>query len=268
MAMPTDDRADTPRDQPVDTLRIGADPPHAGDPDLSTLSPPAAETIRLFIANSTAKGGASPADIADLYVTPDVVGDARATEYLDRRFIHNEMPHDWRALQDALSEVRLDLAVGTTGAELLARLGQTQSRAARSIFDDPDDLDSEEFDRTTRFEHAAPTLVDLDDWGRRAIERQIVADVMHYGLPPAVMMQLREDLLAAGDARSLQYLDLPFEAGTIPIDWEELRSYAIRVRSAIEMRGHSPGELFSRLLADRADLELRAILAQLEDSAT
>jgi hypothetical protein len=265
MAMPIDDREDTQRDHRFDRLQIEADPAHGGRPDMSTLSPAAAETIRLFIADCTVKGGASPADIADLYVRPEVLADARATLYLDRRFVYDEMPRDWRELQDQLSEVSLDLAVGAKGAELLARLGQFQSRGARSIFDDPDDLDSEESDRTSRFEHASPSLVDLDDQGRRAIERQIVADVMHYGLPAAFMMQLREDLFAAGDARSLQYLDLPFEAGTLPADWEELKNYASRVRSTLEARGHSPGELFSRLEASRPDLDLRAVLAMIED---
>jgi hypothetical protein len=51
----------------------------------------------------------------------------------------------------------------------------------------------------------------------------------------------------------------------LPADWEELKNYASRVKSTLEARGHSPGELFSRLEASRPDLDLRAVLAMIED---
>ncbi len=233
---------------------------------IDSLSPAATETVRRFIAASTAKGGASPADVADLYTTPSVVGDHRATRYLDRRFVDGEMPADWRLLQDQLTEAQLDLAVGASGDELLAKLDQNVAarERRRSIFDDPDDLDEAEEDRNARLEHAAPTLDDLDVSSRVAVERQIIAEVLHYGIPPVEKMQLREELAATGDERSLQYLDLPFELAALPEDWEELRDHALRVRSVLESRGDDPSAALTRAVSARPDLAGRELLTLLE----
>src|SRR5690242_16898314 len=70
---------------------------------LEDLSPAAADRIRLFLAESTIHGGASPADVADLYTSQEVMADDMATAYLDRRFVRGEVPLDWRDLQDRLS---------------------------------------------------------------------------------------------------------------------------------------------------------------------
>src|SRR6266536_3346138 len=71
-------------------------------PGLEDLSPAAADRIRHFLAESTVRGGASPGDVANLYTSSEIMADDQATSYLDRRFVHGDVPRDWRDLQDQL----------------------------------------------------------------------------------------------------------------------------------------------------------------------
>jgi hypothetical protein len=237
---------------------------------MGDLSGPATHRIRRFVADSTAKGGASPADVADLYTTPEIMADSRATAYLDRRYVHGEMPGDWRQLQDDLSEAQRTAPPGASGEALLARTqeGGPPARVERSIFDDPDDLDELDLldDRGSQILERDPSMDDLYDEGRRAIERHIVAEVMSYGMAPIRTMQLREQLHDAGDERSLQYLDLPFETGERPPDWDELRDRALRLRAHLESRGQDPANVFARTEAAHPELTARELLGLLEEA--
>jgi hypothetical protein len=233
---------------------------------MSDLSDPAVERIRRFLAASTVKGGASPADVADLYMAPEIVADHGATKYLDRRFVQGEMPADWRHLQDDLTAAHFEAPVGTTGEGLLAQADarQTTEDRPRSIFDDPDDLEEDRADTSARLVGREPALADLGEEGRRAIERHVVAEVLNYGLPPVAEMQLRDMLDATGDERSIQYLDLPFEHGERPEDWDELRDRAIRLRAALEARGQDAADLLAKIESSRPDLDARGLLTLLE----
>jgi hypothetical protein len=262
------DRADAP----------GAGAPGAGEAGrygvvgLSDLGGPAAARIRRFLADSTIKGGSTPADVADLYLAAEILDDPRATEYLDRRYVHGEMPADWRALLDALTEAHF-AAPRTPADQLLARVERQTggpSRAPRSIFDDPEDLDEDEDaadDRSERLEERDPTLADLSEEGRAGVERMIVADVLCYGIAPYRVMELRERLRAAGDERALQYLDLPFELGDRPPDWDRLRDEALMLRARFELRGMDSSAEFDRAESQHPDTPARDLMGLMEDQA-
>ena len=234
---------------------------------LADLSEAASDRIRRFVADSTVKGGASPADVADLYTAAEIVGDARATAYLDGRYVHGELPSDWRELQDDLTAVHRDAPRGTSGEGLLARLDQDRRSAQtpRSIFDDPEDLDEDVDETAARMSDRDPRLADLSQEARRSIERHLVAEVLGYGVAPIRTMELRDTLDAAGDERALQYLDLPFERGERPPDWDELRDRALRLRARLERRGWDSAELFAQVEAAHRGLEARELLAVLEE---
>lgn len=238
------------------------------DRGLDDLSPGASERIRRFMAESTVRGGSSPGDVAGLYTSQEIVDDDDATSYLDRRFVHGEMPADWRQFQDELSNVYLDGRPGASADALLARLRDQSARvtSGRSIFDDPDD-DDEFFDTydTTRLEGRDPNLSDLDPLTRRAIERYIVSDVLCYGVAPYRVMQLREEFRAAGDERALQYLDLPFELGDRPGDWDSLRDRALMLRSRLEGIGVDPSDAYAQTDNAQPDLDADDLLREIED---
>ncbi len=200
---------------------------------LEDLSPPAVDRIRLFLAESTVHGGARPGDVADLYTSQEIMADDDATAYLDRRFVHGEVPTDWRDLQDRLSMAHFDGPPTVSAEALLARVQsmETRARVPRSIFDDPDEDELDEEDRGTRLEDRDPNLADLAEDARRAIEHFIVSEVLCYGIAPYRVMQLREERRVAGDERSLQYLDLPFELGDRPADWDRLRDLALMLHA-------------------------------------
>lgn len=234
---------------------------------LDDLSPEAADRIRRYMAESTIRGGASPADVADLYTSHEIVDDTEATAYLDRRFVHGEVLADWRAFQDQLSAALLDGKPGMSAdaiLELVARYGG-QDRPARSIFDDPEDDDLDDDDRTTRMDDRDPSLVDLTDASRHAIERHIISDVLCYGVAPYKVMQLRESLRIIDDERALQYLDLPFELGNRPSDWDGLRDRALMCRSYIEGRGIDPATSYQQLDAAHPTLEAVELLNLIEE---
>ena len=234
---------------------------------LDDLSPSASERIRRFMAESTVRGGSSPGDVAGLYTSHEIVDDDDATSYLDRRFVHGEVPADWRAFQDELSNAYLDGRPGVSSDALLARVREQNARhlSGRSIFDDPDDDEAlDEYD-TSRIEGRDPNLTDLDPVSRRSIERYIVSDVLCYGVAPYRVMQLREEFRAAGDERALQYLDLPFELGDRPADWDSLRDRSLMLRARLEGIGVDPSEAYAQADNLQPDLEADELLREIEE---
>ena len=234
---------------------------------LDDLSPAASERIRRFMAETTVRGGSSPGDVAGLYTSQEIVDDDTATSYLDRRFVHGEMPNGWRAFQDELSNAYLDGRPGASGEALLARVREHFARAAsgRSIFDDPDEDEQFETYDTTRLEGRDPNLSDLDPLTRRAIERYIVSDVLCYGVAPYRVMQLREEFRAAGDDRALQYLDLPFELGDRPADWDSLRDRALMLRARLEGIGVDSSDAYAQVENAQPDVDADDLLREIED---
>lgn len=237
-------------------------------PGLDDLSPAAADRIRHFLADSTVRGGASPSDVADLYTSNEVMADDQATTYLDRRFVHGDVPGDWRDLQDQLSMAHFD-GPATSADGLLARVDRANERAqmSRSIFDDPDEDECEDEEREVRLEDRDPNLSDLADDGRRSIERHIISEILCYGIAPYKVMQLRDDLRGAGDERSLQYLDLPFELGDRPSDWVSLRDRALMTRARLESRGLDPSAAYNAVESAFPDASAAQILDLIEERA-
>jgi hypothetical protein len=233
---------------------------------LDDLGPAAADRIRLFMAESTVRGGASPADVADLYTSQEIVDDDQATAYLDRRFVHGEVVGDWREFQDRLSSAYLDSVPGTSAETLLANVSLLEARqqSNRSIFDDPDEDELLDELLTMRIEGRDPLLGDLGETSRRAIERYIISEVLCYGIAPYKVMELREGLRTEGDERALQYLDLPFELGDRPADWDRLRDRALMVRARLEMRGVDSGEAYGQLDVGNPNADADELLALLD----
>jgi hypothetical protein len=236
---------------------------------MQDLSPAASDRIRHFLADSTVRGGASPSDVADLYTSNEIMADDDATAYLDRRFVHGQVPPDWRLLQDQLSLAHFDGPPSASAEALLARIDKANERVqtGRSIFADPDEDELYDVDASLRMDERDPSLSDLGDQGRRWVERYIVADVLCYGVAPFKVMQLREDLRVAGDERSLQYLDLPFEFGDRPVDWDGLRDRALMARARLESRGIDPADAFAAADASYPDVPAAELLELIEDRA-
>lgn len=234
---------------------------------LDDLSPGASDRIRRFMAESTVRGGSSPGDVAGLYTSQEIVDDDHATMYLDRRFVHGEVPGDWRAFQDELSNAYLDGRPGVSSDALLARLREQNARrlSGRSIFDDPDDDELLDTYDTSRLEGRDPNLTDLDPASRRAIERYIVSDVLCYGVAPYRVMQMREQFRSGGDERALQYLDLPFELGDRPADWDSLRDRSLMLRARLEGIGVDPSDAYAQADNAQPDLEADDLLREIED---
>ena len=233
---------------------------------IDDLAPAATERIRRFMAESTVGGGASPADVADLYTSQEIVDDDEATAYLDRRFVHGEVLQDWRDLQDRLSFAYLDSVPGTSADMLLANIDllEARQRSARSIFDDPDEDELIEELQTIRFDDRDPLLSDLTEASRRAIERYIISEVLCYGLAPYKVMELREGLRTDGDDRALQYLDLPFELGDRPTDWDQLRDRALMVRARLERRGVDSSAAYSQMDIGNPNIQAAELLSLLD----
>jgi len=240
------------------------DLPQRGMDDLNST---AVDRIHTFMAESTVRGGASPADVADLYTAQEIVDDGDATAYLDRRFVHGEVLEDWRAFQDRLSSAFLDGRPGASADMLLDRVRRDDDRqsAPRSIFDDPDEDDLFEDEQTDRIEDRDPRLSDLSADARRAIERYIISDVLCYGVAPYKVMELRENLRASGDERALQYLDLPFELGDRPTDWDGLRDQALMIRAKLEAYGVDPSDAFGQTDVGHPVAEASELLALLDE---
>jgi hypothetical protein len=233
------------------------------EPDLVDLAPDAVSRIRLFMAERSVKGGASPADIADLYMAPAIADDALATRYLDRQFVSLEVLADWRELQDRVSAAFAHLPIGATPIEVLTVLDaeETSERRERSIFDDPDEDEDDYFQALLDRD---PALGDLSDSSRRAIERIIVHEALANGLPPVRFMELRESLDAIGDERALQYLNLPYDRGERPTDWDDLRDRSLRIRQRSDSRDFEPLEVLLELEQQFPDLEATGLLRLLD----
>lgn len=236
-------------------------------PAMADLSVEAAERIRRFMADSTVRGGASPADVADLYLAQEILDDANATTYLDRRFVHGDVPLDWRDFQDQLSSAYLDSRQTMTADALLSRARDLASlvRTARSIFDDPDEDELLAEEQTERLADRDPLLADLIEVSRRAVERYILAEVLCYGVAPFKVMELREGLRTDGDERALQYLDLPFELGSRPADWDVLRDRALMARARLESLGIDPAGAFVNVDASHPRIDALELLIVLEE---
>jgi hypothetical protein len=234
---------------------------------MDDLAPATAQLIRRFLAQSCLKGGASPSDVAALYTAPEIVTDPEATAYLDRRYVDGELPRGWRELQDDLSEAALGAPSGTTPEALLELVERRAPRPARSIFDDPDDLDDDGQRCDARLIGRDPLLEDLNEESRRAIEGHIVSEALGHGLAAIHTMHLRDRLEASSDERALQYLDLPWEHGARPTDWDELRDSALRLRARFEARGQDPTDAFQRAAAQHPGLDAAAILTLLAEEA-
>jgi hypothetical protein len=234
---------------------------------LDDLSPAAANRIRMFMAETTVRGGASPADVADMYTSQEIVDDDGATAYLDRRFVRGEVVRDWRDFQDQLSSAYQSSPFGTSAAMLLSNvcLLAARQQSARSIFDDPDEDELLDELRAERMDDRDPLLADLSDSARQAIERHIIADILCYGVAPFRVMEMRAGFHADGDDRALQYLDLPFEMGDRPTDWDQLRDRALMVRARLERRGVDSSAAFNQADASSPDASATQILAQLDD---
>jgi hypothetical protein len=232
-------------------------------PTLDGLSPPAADRIRLFMAETTVRGGASPADVADLYTSQEIVDDDSATAYLDRRFVHGEIVRDWRDFLDRLASVLQVSPVGTTADALLINVNLLDARqqSARSIFDDPDEDELLDELRSERLYDRDPLLADLNDESRHTIERHILEEVLCYGVAPFRVMEMREGFHADGDDRALQYLDLPYELGDRPPDWDQLRDRALMVRARLELRGADPSVAFNQAEASTPNASAAEMLA-------
>jgi hypothetical protein len=95
----------------------------------------------------------------------------------------------------------------------------------------------------------------------------IISEVLCYGVAPYKVMQLREDLRAAGDERSLQYLDLPFELGDRPSDWDSLRDRALMTRSRLESLGIDPSAAYAQADGHHPDVPAANLLHLVEDQA-
>jgi hypothetical protein len=258
--------------------------PVAPQPVLDDLTPESSGRIVRYIVTSTLEHGVAPTAVVALYA--DLAGDETAVRYADRRFILREMPSDWRDVESRVMDLEqgarergLDLAAawrratgvamaGQDALEQLARLAGVTTASVnrqRSIFDDPDDLDSldqepsadEFFDRLTDRE---PELVDLAPDAQRRIRRFAIEERLERGLPPVELIDLYRALELAGDARAQQYLDLVYVEHTPQADWLELQSEAGRLVDMAEARGKDGGRLFADLLRSSPGIEPVAAL--------
>src|SRR6266571_29600 len=135
--------------------------PIVPQPSLEDLSPESSGRIVRYIVTSSLEHGVAPTAVVALYA--DLAGDELAVRYADRRFMLREVPADWRELENRVADLEpsarergLDLAAawrrasgvamhGQDAIEQLTRLAGVRNPGAqrqRSIFDDPDDLDT------------------------------------------------------------------------------------------------------------------------------
>jgi hypothetical protein len=260
-------------------------------PTLDELAPDASGRIVRYIVTSTLERGVAPTAVVALYA--DLAGDEQAVRYADRRFMLREVPPDWREIENRVLDLEegarergLDLAAawrratsvamqGQDALEQLARLAGSRStaRVARSIFDDPEDLD--ELDDEVDFEAAQrvalvdrqPDLLDLASEAQQRIRRFAIEERLERGLPAVELLDLYRGFELDEDERARQYLDLIYVEHEPPADWLELQSEAGRVVEVAEARGRDAGRLFADLLRASPGIEplvaLRLLLERL-----
>lgn len=249
-------------------------------PTLADLSTEASSRIVRYIVTVTLERGVAPTAVVALYA--DLAGDELAVRYADRRFMLREVPPDWREvenrvidLEDSARDRGLDLAAawrratgvamhGQDPLEQLARLAGVRNPAAqrqRSIFDDPEDLDTLEDDEERvdafhdRLTDREPDLFDLGDEAQRRIRRFAIEERLEHGLAPVELIDLYRAFDLAGDLRAQQYLDRVYVDRMPPSDWVDLQSEAGRIVDLAEARGRDAGRLFADLLKTSPGLD-------------
>lgn len=276
---------------PESTLRLqpehlsedhAAPSPVGPPPSLSGLTHAGRQRIVRFIATSALGGGVAPTEVIALYA--DLAGEPEAILYVDQRFVLRELPLDWRAVEDRVLDLEdlarsrgVDLAAAwrrakdiapsfheTDPLEDLARLagmpGTSGSRPARSIFDDPDDLDETEGHDDSLELHQpladrAPVLVDLDPAAQLRIRRFAIEERLERGLAPIELLDLYRAIDDAGDVRAHQYLDRIFVDRDPPSDWLDLQAEAQKVLDLAQTRGRDAGRLFSTVTGGHLDMD-------------
>jgi hypothetical protein len=249
-------------------------------PGLEDLSPEASGRIVRYIVTSTLERGVAPNAVVALYA--DIADDEAAVRYADRRFMLREVPADWRDVENRVVDLEesardrgLDLAAawrratgvavqGQDALEQLARLagvthGSSGQRSARSIFDDPEDLDELEADDVDavfeRMNDRQPELLDLALDAQTRLRRFAIEERLEHGLPPVELIDLYRGFEIGGDHRAQQYLDRIYVDREPPLDWVDIQSEAGRLVDMAEARGRDAGRLFADLLRTSPAME-------------
>ncbi len=274
----------------------GAEGPVA-EPELrlGDLSPRSRNRVRRFIIYSVLSGGATGEAVAGLYA--DLADDPRATRYLDSRFLLRRVPPEWRQFEDEVLDLTeaahqrgLDLAAtwrrvqeiakdqpDEDPMDALARLAgaEINRRPVRSIFDDPEDLDSyddEEDNESRAYAPFAPghvpSLYDLAPPSQERIRLYIIEERLEHGLPPAELMELYRYLDTEGDERARQYLDRVFVEGDVPLEWQGIQLQADEVAELAARRGKEAGRLFAEARRRSSALSALELLQLLRDELT
>jgi len=272
-----------PIDRPVDHIDSDDGPrPPDPEPNLVDLTPEAAGRIVRYIVTSTLEQGVAPNAVVALYA--DLAGEVDAVRYADRRFMLREMPDDWRNVEDRVVDLEagardrgVDLAAawrratgvamaGQDALEQLARLAgmphraSSGQRSARSIFDDPDDLDALEAEDDIdsvyeRMNDRQPEMLDLASDAQTRIRRFAIEERLEHGLPPVELIDLYRGFALGGDERAQQYLDRVYVDREPPPDWLDVQAEAGQLVDMAEARGRDAGRLFADLLRTSPALE-------------
>src|SRR5712692_9794387 len=108
------------------------------EPDLIDLDAEAQQRIRRFAIEERLERGLPPVELLDLYRHLDLAGDLRAQQYLDRVYVEQAPPPDWRDLQSEAGRL-VDMAeargrdAGRLFADLLRASPSLDSMAALQI---------------------------------------------------------------------------------------------------------------------------------------
>jgi hypothetical protein len=267
--------------------------PVAPLPTLDDLSVQSSGRIIRYIVTSMLEHGVAPTAVVGLYA--DLAGDDLAVRYADRRFMLREVPDDWREIENRVADLEqsaaergFDLAAawrratgvavaGEGALEQLARLAGVPSSKAnqrqRSIFDDPDDLESYDdgFDETAQHDRLVdrePDLFDLSPDAQNRIRRFAIEERLEHGLPPIELLDLYRGFEIAGDERARQYLDRVYVEREPPADWLDVQANAGRLVDLAEARGRDAGRLFADLLRASTGLEPMTALQMLVERLT
>jgi hypothetical protein len=240
-----------------------------------------------FIVTTTLTAGAPPVEVAALYA--DLAGDEHAVRYADERFMHRQVPPGWRDVEDRV--IVLEEAARTRGVDLagtwqgatdatlettdplgyLARLAgvpaDVERRTQRSIFDDPDDLDSleereldEQDEGRQPLADREPNLMDLETEAQSQIRRFAIEERLEGGLPPYELLELYRHLEVAEDERARQYLDRVFVQREPPADWLDLQARARQVLEEGAARGKDAARIYASVMGSYSGIDPLAAL--------